>query len=73
MKEKGLIKTLNRVLRQVDPVQRGPFRAVDLEGVDMGVIGGHGLRFYTPFSVALRKVMRLWGAGFLRILHSLQH
>ncbi len=36
-------------------------RAVVLEGVDMSVIGGHGLRFYAPFSVALRKVMRSWG------------
>jgi len=35
----------------VDPVQRGPFRAGVLEGVDMGVKVEHGLRFYTPFSV----------------------
>lgn len=31
------------LLRLVDPVQRGPFRAVVLEGVEMGVIVGHGL------------------------------
>ena len=34
------------LLRPVDSVQRGPCRAVVLEGVEMGVIGGHGLRRY---------------------------
>ncbi len=33
-------------LRLVDPFQRGPFREVDLEGVEMGVIVEHGLRRY---------------------------
>ncbi len=37
------------LLRLVDPVERGPFRAVVLEGVDMGVKGGHGLQLYFPF------------------------
>ena len=34
------------LLRLVDSVQRGPFRAVVLEGVDMSVKVGHGLQFY---------------------------
>ncbi len=39
------------LLFPVDPVQRGPFCEVVLEGVEMGVKVEHGLRFYTPFSV----------------------
>ncbi len=34
------------LLCPVDPVQRGPCRAVVLEGVEMGVIGGPGFGFY---------------------------
>ncbi len=34
------------LLGPVDPVPRGPCRAVVLEGVDVGVIGGHGRQFY---------------------------
>ena len=37
------------LLRTVDPVERGPCRAVVLEDVDMGVMVGHGLRSYTSF------------------------
>ncbi len=48
------------LLGPVDPVQRGPFREVVLEGLDVGVIGGHGLQFYTPFSVWERG---RWGRG----------